>query len=122
MIHKNNVKVITSKSNHLVPKIDNIELHSTYDPQKEANTLRLKYVDKVKNNKFVLVLGLGFAYHIDQIITELEKHHRSHYKLLVVEQNSAIYHVFLKNFPDKFKNANVDIIHGQKVKNLYRNI
>lgn len=122
MIHKNNVKVITSKSNHLVPKIDNIELHSIYDPQKEANVLRLKYIDKIKKNNSILVLGLGFAYHIDQIITELEKHHKRNYKLLIVEQNSAIYHVFLKNFPEKLKNANIDIIHGQKIKNLYRNI
>ena len=82
MIHKNNVKVVTSKSNHLVPKINNIELHSIYDPQKEANALLLKYGDKIKNNKFVLVLGLGFAYHVDQIIIELEKHHNNNYKLL----------------------------------------
>ncbi len=122
MIHKNNVKIITSKSNHLVPKVDNIELHSTYDPQKEASALKLKYVEKIKNNKFILVLGLGFAYHVDQILTELKKYHQNHYKILIIEQNSAVYHLFLKNFPGKFTNSNVDIIHGQKIKILYRNV
>ena len=59
MIHKNNVKVVTSKSNHLVPKINNIELHSIYDPQKEANALLLKYGDKIKNNKFEMKYNNG---------------------------------------------------------------
>jgi S-adenosylmethionine synthetase len=55
-------QVVESKSGHKIPKINNIHLHSTYDPRYEAERFVLENEDLLKNNNKVLLLGLGFAY------------------------------------------------------------
>ena len=50
-------KVKSSKSGHIIPVVNGVHLHSTYDPIKEAKSMVEKYYKNFKENKNVLVFG-----------------------------------------------------------------
>ena len=65
---KPSIDFIIAKSGHIVPVVDQIYLHSVYDPIKEADDYVQTHEEDLKKNPTVLMLGLGFGYHIFQII------------------------------------------------------
>jgi hypothetical protein len=83
-------QVVESKSGHKIPKINNIHLHSTYDPRYEAERFVLENEDLLKNNNKVLLLGLGFAYHAQYLVTYLKNLHQENYQILIIEPNLKI--------------------------------
>ncbi|RKY66792.1 MAG: hypothetical protein DRQ02_08290 [Candidatus Latescibacterota bacterium] len=64
------LEVKTSRTGLPVPRIEGISLHSTYDPVGEAK--RLVEAEKSMINdqspRTILVFGLGFGYHIEQLL------------------------------------------------------
>lgn len=83
-------QIIESKSGHKIPKVNNIHLHSTYDPRYEAERFILENEDLLKNNNKVLLLGLGFAYHAQYLVSYLKNLHQENYQILIVEPNLKI--------------------------------
>ncbi len=83
-------QIVESKSGHKIPKINNIHLHSTYDPRYEAERFILENEDLLKNNNKVLLLGLGFAYHAQYLVTYLKNLHQENYQILIIEPNLKI--------------------------------
>jgi hypothetical protein len=83
-------QIVESKSGHKIPKINNIHLHSTYDPRYEAERFILENEDLLKNNNKVLLLGLGFAYHAQYLVTFLKTLNQENYQILIIEPNLKI--------------------------------
>lgn len=65
--------------------------HSKYDPIKEAQKLNAS-VD-IKRNSKIVVYGIGFAYHIE----ELAKHLGDENKIFVVEPNYDVFSALIRN-------------------------
>ena len=83
-------QIVESKSGHKIPKINNIHLHSTYDPRYEAERFILENEELLKNNNKVLLLGLGFAYHAQYLVTFLKNLNQENYQILIIEPNLKI--------------------------------
>lgn len=90
------MKVIISKSGHKVPVINNLPLHSKMNPLREAGSF---FKNEKKAKTVWIVLGLGFAYHLEDILNEGKT-------VYVVEPNPEISDYYLNHFP-KTENLNV---------------
>jgi len=81
-------EIIQSKTGKWIPLINDIHLHSTFDPEKEADALIERHAKSIKEKKFFLVLGLGFAYHIFSLAKKLQINHGDDYEIMVIEPSS----------------------------------
>lgn len=84
------IQIKSSKSGHLIPQIDQVSLHSEYDPIKEAKKL-IDDLDKgtLRSPSFI-VYGLGFAYHIVELVDRLIKLHGIKTNITVIEPNADL--------------------------------
>ena len=55
-----------SKNGLKVPVIDGVYLHSIYDPQTEGKALLKRHQDSFEEKSSILILGLGYGYHIEE--------------------------------------------------------
>lgn len=84
-------EVKTSRTEQKVPVINGVHLHSIYNPFKEAESLIEAQLETLKNKNEVLILGLGFAYHVNAVIEKLTQFHGDDFKVIVIEPNPKIY-------------------------------
>ena len=84
-------EVKTSRTDQQVPIVNGVHLHSIYNPSKEAENLVSAQLDYLKNKNEVLVLGLGFAYHVNAIIEKLTQLYGDNFKIIVIEPNVKVY-------------------------------
>jgi hypothetical protein len=63
----NNIIVKKTATDLFVPIKNDIYLHSAYDPIKEADNFLEKHRPVIAEKKDILILGLGFGYHVDAI-------------------------------------------------------
>jgi len=84
-------EVKTSRTEQKIPVINGVHLHSIYNPFKEAESLAESHTEALKNKNEVLILGLGFAYHVNAVIEKLTKYHGNNFKIIVIEPNSQVY-------------------------------
>ena len=68
-----NIEVEYTKHGYPVPINNGVYLHSIFDPQKEAKTFVDSQLNRINKSNTILVLGLGFGYHIDAIFNYLNK-------------------------------------------------
>ena len=68
-------EVKNSRGGLKVPVVNEVHLHSMYDPVKEAKTFMSKYETSFESKNKVLVFGLGYAYHIYELCKLLERNH-----------------------------------------------
>jgi hypothetical protein len=108
-----------SRTNKQVPVINNVHLHSIYNPEKEAIDFVIKNQDALKAKNCIVVLGLGFGYHIKEIIKTINKFHKN-YKLYIIEPNQIVVDDCLSlDLIDK-NNQNIILKCGKEVKELYQ--
>jgi hypothetical protein len=100
-------KVKSSKSGHFIPVVNGVHLHSAYDPIKEAKSMVEKNYVNFKENKNVLVFGLGFEYHIDEIISFYESEKIKDFKIVVIEPNNRVIDEILKRKGKKKPNIEI---------------
>lgn len=113
-------EVRTSRTEQKVPVVNGVHLHSIYNPFKEAETLVESQLDSLKTKNEVLVLGLGFAYHVNAIIEKLQEFHGNNFKIVVVEPNIQVYEDCLAN--DLLNKKNVLVYSGFAPNELYRDL
>lgn len=113
-----NYQIEEARTGLPVPVINGVYLHSIYNPQKEAQTLAEKYFETLKHKNYVLVLGLGFGYHINEIASNLRKNFNE-YQIIVIEPNSTLIEDFVKRHA--FDDENIKIINTNSVSTLYHN-
>ena len=83
----------TSRNGLKVPVIKGIHLHSIYNPIKEAEAFAQGYEDTIKAKNKILILGLGFGYHIEEVAKLLNQYHEK-YEVIVLEPNSKLVEEF----------------------------
>lgn len=99
-----------------VPVINGVYLHSIYNPSKEAIAFGQANEKNLTHKNKVLILGLGFGYHVEEIAKILNRNHKS-YEIVILEPNEKLVNDFIttRNFEDK----NIKIICAQKVRDLF---
>ncbi|WP_412471040.1 hypothetical protein [Halobacteriovorax sp. RT-2-4] len=115
-IHSYEIK--QSRSNLKVPVINGVHLHSNYHPAKEAKKLIANIEHQLKENKNLLILGLGFAYHVYEACKLLEIYHGQDYKVIVIEPNEQTYTECIKN--NLFPNKNIEVYATDDVASIYK--
>ncbi|EPZ50483.1 hypothetical protein M902_1388 [Bacteriovorax sp. BAL6_X] len=115
-IHSYEIK--QSRSNLKVPVINGVHLHSNYHPAKEAKKLIANIEHQLKENKNLLILGLGFAYHVYEACKLLETYHGQDYKVIVIEPNEQTYTECIKN--NLFPNKNIEVYATDNVESIYK--
>lgn len=101
MTAKSTIEFKIAKSGHLVPIVDQVFLHSIYDPIKEAEVFVESHASEIENNSTALILGLGFAYHAIQTFDRLKEIHGARAQLIVVEANQQLVERFISYTQDK---------------------
>ncbi|AYF43142.1 hypothetical protein BALOs_0121 [Halobacteriovorax sp. BALOs_7] len=107
-----------SRSNLKVPVINGVHLHSNYHPAKEAKKIIANIEHQLKENNHLLILGLGFAYHVYEACKLLESYHGQNYKVIVIEPNEQTYSECIKN--NLFPNKNIEVYATDSVANIYK--
>lgn len=74
-----------AKTGHAVPVIGDVHLHSIYNPIKEAEAFLEKNAATIKQKNKVLILGLGFAYHVNLVLKFMEMNFGNDFEIAVVE-------------------------------------
>jgi len=88
-IHSYEVK--ESRTGQKIPVLNGIHLHSIYNPFKEAEGLIENFAKEINKTNNFLVMGLGFAYHINELNQSLARKYGQNYKILIVEPHSQVY-------------------------------
>ncbi len=82
-------EIVSAKNGQAVPRVRSINLHSVYDPTKEAIQTVAHFSQEVKGP--VVVLGLGFAYHVLELLKKAQG------KIIVIEPSMDLFRTFLKS-------------------------
>ena len=115
-LYKYEVKV--SKTEHKVPVVNDVHLHSIYNPIKEAATLAVKNKELIESKNEILILGLGFGYHVSETIKILEKKWGSDFRVIVIEPNEKVFTDYKKY--SNIECENLTIYSAQDITELYK--
>lgn len=105
-----------SRNGLTVPVINGIHLHSIYNPVKEAEAFAEGHQEVLTKKENVLVLGLGFGYHIEQLARQLN-HNHNEYRIIVIEPNRDLVTEFFEKRP--FEDRNIQVISPRTVQGLF---
>ncbi len=100
----------------MVPVVNGIHLHSIYNPLKEAENLFEENKNLIEQNNQFLVLGLGFGYHVLELIKRLEEKYGNNYRILVIEPIEQLIEGSKENLQSC---ENLEIITGNDIEELY---
>lgn len=78
------IRLHTTKSKHIVPIVNDTPIHSLLNPVREAEVFATNFMSQVSSNSNILILGLGFAYHVEELQKLLNVKHKIH-RIYVVE-------------------------------------
>lgn len=113
-------EIRTSRTEQKVPVVNGVHLHSIYNPFKEAETLIESHLEIFKNKNEVLILGLGFGYHVNFAIEKLQEIHGDNFKIIVIDPNRQVYEDCLRL--DLINKKNLLIYSGYNSKELYSDL
>ena len=85
------VEIVQSKTDHPVPVINGIYLHSKSNPIKEAEGFVLQNNESLSKSENVLLFGLGFAYHLNPLENKMKALYDQDYSIYVIEPRQDIY-------------------------------
>lgn len=112
-------EIKTSRNGLSVPVINGIHLHSIYNPIREAEAFAEGHKDIIQAKENILVLGLGYGYHIEQIAKEANKAHNN-YKIVIIEPNADLAIDFNTNRP--FEDKNIIIFSAKSAEKLFEDV
>lgn len=110
-------EVKTSRTNQNVPVVNGVHLHSIYNPFKEAEGLINSHLDSLKQKNELLILGLGFGYHVNYAIEKMTEFHGNNFRIIVIEPNVEV-HKDCISF-DLLNKKNVLVYSGFTANELY---
>jgi spore maturation protein CgeB len=85
------ISIQTARDGNPIPHWDGYQLHSLYDPIKEGNGFAEQFLSTIDNNqKPLLVLGLGFGYHILPLIDRFDTIYIAESNLELIRQARSI--------------------------------
>jgi hypothetical protein len=109
-------ELTTSRNGLTVPVIKGVHLHSVYNPSKEAEAFAKGFQESINKKSNILVLGLGFGYHIEEIAKIASKAHEE-YRIWVIEPNERLVEDFKKK--RNFEDTNITIVCMSDINDLY---
>ncbi len=83
-------EIKTAKTGEKIPVVNEVHLHSIYNPKKEAESIASKHLNGIKDKKNILILGLGFGYHISEIVKLARQYHGENFKIIYIEPNLKV--------------------------------
>lgn len=104
-----------SKSKDLVPVLNGKPLHSLHNPLREAEVFASNHLAQLSQRPYVLVLGLGFGYHLEEMAKILRLRHKEG-RIVVVEPCKELFRLWSSYRPN---NANVEVYCAPTAHELY---
>lgn len=92
MVNKDFIKsysLKTTKNGLKIPVVNGVHLHSAYDPEREAVSFIEGQKKQITPKNDFLVLGLGFGYHVRELIGVCRNLHKP-FKIVVIEPNEQV--------------------------------
>jgi hypothetical protein len=105
-----------SRNGLTVPVINDVYLHSIYNPVKEAQTFAETQEKNIKAKKHILILGLGFGYHVEEIARISSQFHND-YQIVILEPNKRLVDDFINT--RNFEDSKIKVICMDSVKELF---
>ncbi len=109
--------ILKAQSGHDILVIDNIEMHSKFNPVQEAYDQCLALRDKIKKQDHILILGIGLGYHIQQLEFKMREFHKNPV-IYVVEPNEEVVKLAMKYHI--VPQGNVKIFSGRSIDTYYQ--
>ena len=111
----NGIELQSSRNGLSIPVINGVYLHSVYNPQKEAEAFVEKNENIINRKNNLIILGLGFGYHIEQVAKKLNE--SGEYKIIVIEPNKELVNLFEETRP--FYDSNIQIVSYETIEEYY---
>lgn len=106
-----------AKSKHLVPVLKGTPLHSLHNPIREAEVFANNHLAQLSRTPNVLVLGLGFGYHLDELAKVLKLKHKG-FRIMVVEAHVELVRLWSSYQPNT---SAIEVHTARSVEELYLN-
>ena len=113
-------EIRTSRTEQKVPVVNGVHLHSIYNPFKEAENLINSNLNALESKNEVLILGLGFGYHVNYTIEKMTEMHGNNFKIIVIEPNLQVHQECLNL--DLLNKKNVLVYSGFTADELYSDL
>lgn len=113
-------EIKTSRTEQKVPVVNGVHLHSIYNPFKEAENFVNGNLETLRSKNEVLILGLGFGYHVNYTIEKLTEIHGNNFRVIVIEPNHQVHQDCLEL--DLLNKKNVLVYSGFTANELYRDL
>ena len=113
----NFLSLTEAKSKELVPVIRGVPLHSLHNPRREAEVFANNHLAHLSKTANVLVLGLGFGYHIEEMSKILRLRHKEG-RILVIEAHPELVRLWQSYQKNTCK---AEVISATNVDELYAN-
>jgi hypothetical protein len=110
-------EIKNARNKERIPVVNGVHLHSSYDPSKEAMSFVERHAETLQKKNEVLILGLGFGYHVNEIARILKEIHGKKFSIVVIEPNNEIYKDCIKE--GLLNTDNVTIYTGAVAKDFY---
>ena len=104
--HTDAYQIKDSKTGLKIPVLNGTYIHSQYNPEGESDSTFNRYADKIKKNSNILILGLGYGYHIKKII-EYFKSNNKKYHIVAIEPSKEIARDCIALKQIDFQNINI---------------
>lgn len=114
------VLIETSRNGQPIPVINEVYLHSIYNPEKEANALAQSFRSSLETKTTILVLGLGFGYHVKALAQEMQQMGKE-FAITIVEPRLEVIESFNihQNF-SPYENQ-IKIVTAETAREIYEN-
>ncbi|MBY0516219.1 MAG: hypothetical protein K2P81_04885 [Bacteriovoracaceae bacterium] len=113
----NFLRLTEAKTKELVPVLNGLPLHSLHNPRREAEVFANNHLAQLSKTPNVLILGLGFAYHIEEMIKVIQLRHKD-YQIGVIEPHKEVFRLW-ESYQKKSKG--IEIYCSKNVDELYDN-
>jgi hypothetical protein len=113
-------EIRTSRTEQKVPVVNGVHLHSIYNPFKEAENLINSNLLALEGKNELLILGLGFGYHVNYAIEKMAEIHGNNFKVIVIEPNLQVHQECLNL--DLLNKKNVLVYSGFTADELYSDL
>lgn len=117
---QNQIEIRESKTGNPVPVVNGVHLHSSYNPTKEAESFVERFETIIQANRNILVLGLGFAYHIDRIVFQMKRFWGDDFQIVVIDPLNETEELLRENRQIDY-GKNVILHSGLTVSEIYDN-
>ncbi len=115
------IEIKNSKTDLPVPVINNVHLHSIYNPEREADSFVTANEQSIEKSSNILVFGLGFGYHLASLERRLKNLFPKGFRVYCIEPNRTLVKKWNELRPNSI-GGNVKVICNDDIKEFYKNI